>query len=56
MKNIKNLYESREKAIKLYNGYAKIIPEAKPKTKLGTGLKILTLKKCFKDYQQLLQN
>ena len=31
IKNIKNLYKSREKVIKLYNDYPKIISEAKYK-------------------------
>ena len=32
-KNTKNLYKSRDKVIKLYNDYAKIIFEAMYKTK-----------------------
>ena len=47
IKNIKNLYNSREKVIKLYNHYAKIISEAMYKTKQGTGLKILTPKQML---------
>ena len=46
-KNIKNLYESRKKVIKLYNNYAKIMSEAKYKTKYGEGLKILTPKQTL---------
>ena len=46
-KNIKNLYESRKKVIKLYNNYAKIMSEAKYKTKYGKGLKILTPKQTL---------
>ena len=44
MKNIKNLYNSREKVIKLFNDYSKIHSEAIFKPKDGTGLKILTPK------------
>ena len=33
IENIKNLYRSREKVIKLYTDYAKIRPEAKYKSK-----------------------
>ena len=44
MENIKNLYNSREKVIKLYNDYDKIKSEAKYKTKHEEGLKILTSK------------
>ena len=47
MKYIKNLYESREKVIKLYNDYAKIRSEAKHNVKNGTGLKMLTPKQVF---------
>ena len=48
IENIKNLYYNlREKVIKLYNGYAKIISEVICKTKQGTGLKILTPKQMF---------
>ena len=42
IKNIKNLYNSRDIVIKLYNDYAKIISEAMYEIKRGTGLKILT--------------
>ena len=45
--DIKNLYKSREKVIKLYTDYAKITSEAKYKTKHGTGLKILTPKQML---------
>ena len=48
MKNIKNLYDSRQKVIDLLNDDAKIRSEAIHKSKQikteGTGLKILTLK------------
>ena len=47
MKNIKNVHNSREKVIKLYIDNAKIISEAKYKTKQGTGLKILTPKQML---------
>ena len=52
MKNIKNLYDSRQKAIDLLNDDAKIRSEAIHKSKQikteGTGLKILTLKQMLK--------
>ena len=41
---IKNLYNSRDKFVKLYNDYAKIMSKAVYKTKQGTRLKILTPK------------
>ena len=47
VKDIKKLYESRKKVIKLYNDYAKIRSEAKHKSKHGTRLKIITLKQMF---------
>ena len=47
MKNIKTLYESREKVIKFFNDYYKIVSEAKHKTKYGEGLKILTPKQML---------
>ena len=47
IKNINNLYNSREKVIKLYNDYAKIKSEAMQKTKQGTGLKIPTSRQMF---------
>ena len=47
IKNIRNLYNSREKVIKLYNDYTKIISEAIYKTKHGKGLKILTPKQML---------
>ena len=46
-KNIKDLYNSRENAIKLFNDYARIRSEAMYKTKQGTGIKILTPKKML---------
>ena len=39
---IKTLCESREKGIKFFNDYSKIVSEAKDKTKYGEGLKIST--------------
>ena len=47
IKNIKNLYKSGEKAIKLYNDYARIKSEANYKAKYGEGLKILTPKQML---------
>ena len=47
MKNIKNLYNWRDKVIKLYNDYAKIMSETMYKTKQGTELKILTTKQML---------
>ena len=44
MKNIKALYKSWEKVIKLFNDYSKNVFEAKYKTKYGEGLKRLTPK------------
>ena len=49
IKIIKNIYNSRKKVIELYNDDARIISEAMYKAKNGTGLKILTPKKCLKD-------
>ena len=48
---ILKIYNSRENVIKVFNDYVKIRSKAMYKTKHGTGLKILTLNKCFKDYQ-----
>ena len=52
MKNIKNLYDSRQKVIDLLNDDAKFRSEAIHKSKQikteGTGLKILTLKQMLK--------
>ena len=47
MKNIKNLYNLRDKVIKLYNDYAKIISKAMYKAKQGTRLKILIQKEML---------
>ena len=51
MKNVRNLYDSRQKIINLLNDNAKIRSEAIYKSKqnktTGTGLKILTLKQMI---------
>ena len=47
IKNLKNLYKSREKVNKLFNDYTKIRSEAMYKTKQGTRLKILTPKQML---------
>ena len=44
MKNIKKIFASREKVIKLFNDYSKIAYKAKYRSIYGEGLKILTLK------------
>ena len=44
MKNINNLYNLRDKVIKLYNDYTKITPKDMYKAKQGTRLKILIRK------------
>ena len=51
IKNVKNLYDSRQKIIDLFNNYSKIKSESiyrskQNKTK-GTGLKILTSKQML---------
>ena len=43
-KNIKKLYNGREKVIKLYNGYTRIVFEAEYISIHGEGLEILTPK------------
>ena len=61
MENNKLLYESREAVIKLFNGFSSIASETKTKIIHGEGrtselaiqLKVLTTKKCFKDYQKM---
>ena len=45
--NVKNFYNSKEKIIKLYNDYAKIMSEAVYRAKQGNGLKILTPKQML---------
>ena len=47
IQNIKNLYNSRQKVINLFNDYAKTRSETMCKTKNGTGLKILTPKQML---------
>ena len=51
IKNVRNLYDSRQKIIKLLNGNAKIRSEAIYKSKqnktTGTGLKILSPKQML---------
>ena len=49
-KNIKSLYNSREKVVKLYNDYAKVVSQAMYKAKQGTGLKILTPKQMLQRF------
>ena len=45
--HIKKLYESQEKAIKMFDEYSKIVSKAKYKTKYGEGFKILTPKQTI---------
>ena len=47
IESIKNFYKSREEVARLYNDYARIMPDAGKKAKNGTGLKILTLKQML---------
>ena len=58
IRNVKNLYDSRQKIIDLLNNNSKIKSEPIYRSKQaeteGRGLKILKPKKCLKDYQQLL--
>ena len=56
MENIRNIFNSTEKVIKLYNVSAKIISGAMFKKKYGTGLKILTPGQMFQRLQILLHN
>ena len=44
IKNIKNLYESREEVLEMFNNYAKNMSENIYESKQGKGLKILTPK------------
>ena len=48
--NIKTLYESRGKVIKLFDDYFRTVSKAKCKTKYGEGLKIFT---CIQMLQRL---
>ena len=47
IKNIKKLYGSREKVIKFFDDYSRIVSKAKYKTKYEEGLKILTPKQML---------
>ena len=42
--DIKKLYESRERIIRLFDHYSRILSEVKYKTNYGEGLKILSSK------------
>ena len=46
--NIKTLYKSRQKVIKLLDDFCRIVSEAKYKVKNGKGLKILTPKQMLR--------
>ena len=54
IKNVKNLYDSRQKFIDLFNSYPEIRSEAiyksKQKETKGKGLKILITKQMLKDH------
>ena len=50
VKNVKTFYESREKVIKMFDDYSKIVSEAKYKTIYGEGLKILTPKQMLQRF------
>ena len=47
IENIRNIYNSRQKVINLFNDFAKIRSEAMCKAKYETGLKIFTPKQMF---------
>ena len=47
IKRIKDLYNGREKVIKFYNFYTRMVSEAKCKSIHGEGLKILTHKQML---------
>ena len=47
MNNIKTLYQSQKKVIKLFDDYSLIISKVKYKIKQGEGLKILTPKQTL---------
>ena len=55
MKNHRNLYDSREKVIGLFNDYVKIRSKAMYETKHGTGLKILTPRQMFQRFPITLE-
>ena len=56
--NLEKLYKSRVEVINFFRDYIEMLYDAnydsKQKETEGKGLKILTLNKCFKDYQYLL--
>ena len=47
MKRIKDFYNGREKVIKIYNFYIRMVSEAKYKSIHGEGLKMLTHKQML---------
>ena len=47
MKRIKDLYNGREKVLKVYNFYIRMVSEAKYKSIRGEGLKMLTHKQML---------
>ena len=47
IKNVKTLYESQEKVIKFFNGYSKIVSEAKYNIKYGNSLNTLPPKQML---------
>ena len=50
IENIKNLYESREKVVQMFNDYAKSMSRNIYESKQGTGLKILTPKQMIQRF------
>ena len=54
IKNVKNLYESRQEVIELYINYAKIVSETKYRGKHGTGFDIIIPKQISQRLQQAL--
>ena len=48
IEKVRDLYNSREKAVKMFNGYAKNISKGIYESKKGTGLKILTPNQMLK--------
>ena len=44
------MIKPRKSVIKLFDDYSSMVSEAELKATKETGLKILTPKKCFKDY------
>ena len=53
--NLEKFYKSREEIIYLFKDYIEMLSDANYDSKhsetKGTGLKIMDLNKCFKDYQ-----